>query len=205
MVATKQTLIERIYPRTLAVLSLIGFIASFVLTLEKFAILKNPSHHLSCSINPLLSCGPIITSPEASAFGFPNPLIGVFAFGVLFAVAMTMLAGSVVKKEATWYWALYVIGHLFGLGLVFWLIHEAVYEIKALCIYCIVAWAVTFGLNWYGFLWLSITKRIRIPKKLERFRDWGAKNHVGVLLLSYIFVFFLIVMQFRDYFETLVR
>ena len=201
----KQPFIERIYPRLLAALSAVGFTASFILTLEKIAIIKNPAHHLSCSINPLLSCGPIITSPEASAFGFPNPLIGIFAFSALFATAMAMLAGVTVKKSVTWYWRLYVVGHLFGLGFVIWLIREAVYEIKALCLYCLVAWIVTFALNWYGFLWMSSTGRLKINKKVENFRDWGLKNHLGVLLIAYVTVFAMIVLQFRDYFESILR
>lgn len=194
--------IEKWYPRILVVLAALGFLASFVLTVEKYEILKNPNHHLTCSINPLLSCGPIITSPQASAFGFPNPIIGLFAFSVLFAVGMTMLAGSVVKKEVRWYWRLYIAGHLFGLGFVFWLMHEVFFELKALCIYCMVAWAVTFGLNWYKFLWMGATGRIALNDSLKKFHSWGLRNHWGALLASYLAVFVVIFFVFRAYFES---
>lgn len=194
--------IQKWYPRILLVAAIIGFAASFTLTLEKFAILKNPNHQLTCSINPLLSCGPIITSDEASAFGFPNTLIGIFAFGVLIAVAVNMLAGATVKKEQKWYWKTFVAVHVFGLGFVAWLIGEALYELKALCIYCMVAWAVTIILNWYGFLWLSSTGRLGASSKVAKMRDWGLKNHWGVVLLAYLLVFGLIFVQFRDYFHS---
>ncbi len=199
---SKTSWLDRWYPRILLVLAVIGFVASFVLTLEKIAIIKNPQHHLSCSINPLLSCGPIITSPQASAFGFPNPIIGLFAFSVLICVAITMMAGAVVDKTKQWYWRLFVAGHLFGLGFVLWLIHEAVFELKALCIYCMVAWAVTFALNWYGYLWLSSTGRLVVTGVGRQLRDWGLRNHLGVLFLSYLAVFAVILLQFRDYFES---
>jgi uncharacterized membrane protein len=194
--------IQKWYPRILLAAAIVGFAASFTLTLEKFAILKNPNHQLTCSINPLLSCGPIITSDEASAFGFPNTLIGIFAFSVLIAVAVNMLAGATVKKEKKWYWKTFVAVHVFGLGFVAWLMREALYELKALCIYCMVAWAVTIVLNWYGFLWLSSTGRLGASSKVAKIRDWGLKNHWGVVLLAYLLVFCLIFVQFRDYFHS---
>lgn len=186
----------------MATAAFIGFFASFTLTVEKFAILKNPNHRLSCSINPLLSCGPIITSPEASAFGFPNPIIGLFAFSVLFSVAMAMFGGAVVDAGKRWYWRLYIVGHLFGVGFIAWLMSEAFYDLKALCIYCMIAWAMTIILNWYGFLWMTSTGRLKIGPKLTKFRDWGLRNHWGFVLLCYLAVFGLIFFAFRAYFES---
>lgn len=194
--------IQKWYPWILAVLAVIGFAASMILTIEKFEVLKNPSHRLSCSINPLLSCGPIITSDEASAFGFPNTLIGMFSFSTLFVVAMGMFAGSVVDSKQKWYWKLYIVGHLFGLGFIGWLMSEAFYDLKALCIYCMVAWAVTIGLNWYGFLWMTTTGRLKIGPKITKFRDWGLRNHWGFVLICYMFVFVLILGAFSDYFHS---
>jgi uncharacterized membrane protein len=37
----------------------------------------------SCSINPILSCGSVMTTPEAEAFGIPNLLIGIAGFAVV--------------------------------------------------------------------------------------------------------------------------
>jgi uncharacterized membrane protein len=194
--------IQKWYPWILAVAAAVGFFASFTLTIEKYELLKNPQHHLSCSISPLLTCGPIINSHQASAFGFPNPLIGVFAYGVLFAVAMGMFGGAVVDKAKRWYWRLYMAGHLFGLGFIAWLISQALYELKALCIYCMVAWAMTIALNWYGFLWLSATGRLKVSAGVAKFRDWGLRNHWGVVLVSYLVIFVMIFFAFRAYFRT---
>ena len=43
---------------------------------EKIEILINPDYVPSCSLNPVLSCGSVMITPQASAFGFPNSLIG---------------------------------------------------------------------------------------------------------------------------------
>lgn len=197
--------IQKWYPWILAILSAVGFAASMILTIEKIAILKNPNHHLTCSINPLLSCGPIITSDEASAFGFPNPIIGLAAFSSLFTVAIGMLVGSVAEAKVKWYWRLYILGHLFGLGFIAWLMSKAFYDLRALCVYCMVAWAVTIPLNWYGFLWLSSTGRLKLNTQFTRFRDWGLRNHLGFVLIFYLFVFGLILAAFSDYFHTVWR
>lgn len=197
--------IQKWYPWILAFLAAVGFAASMILTIEKIAILKNPNHHLSCSINPLLSCGPIITSEEASAFGFPNPIIGLAAFSTLFTVAVGMLAGSVVEAKAKLYWRLYIVGHLFGLGFIAWLMSKAFYDLRALCVYCMVAWAVTIPLNWYGFLWMSSTGRLKLNPRFTKFRDWGLRNHWGIVLICYLFVFGLILAAFSDYFHTVWR
>lgn len=194
--------IQKWYPYVLLVGAILGSFASFTLTVEKFELLKNPAHHLSCSLSPLLTCGPIITSDQASAFGFPNTLIGIFAFSVLIATAANMLVGSTVKKEARWYWKLFIVGHLFGLGFMIWLISQALYDLKALCIYCMLAWAVTIVLNWYGFLWLSSTGRLAVSSRVAKFRDWGLRNHWGFVLLCYLVIFGLILMAFRDYFHS---
>src|SRR5262245_18779589 len=58
----------------------LGLAASLTLTDEKISMLTNPSYKPSCSINPVLSCGSVMVTPQASAIGFPNPLIGIVAF-----------------------------------------------------------------------------------------------------------------------------
>ena len=62
---------------------IIGEVAAFVLTVEKVRQLQNPSYVPSCSINPVLSCGSVMLTKQASLFGFPNPLLGIAAFSVV--------------------------------------------------------------------------------------------------------------------------
>jgi uncharacterized membrane protein len=92
-------------PRALAwlltVASAIGLIAAFVLTVEKIALLKDPNYIPSCSINPILSCGSVMTKPQAEVFGFPNSLLGIAGFSVLLTIAVALLAGATFAR---WFW-----------------------------------------------------------------------------------------------------
>ena len=70
----------------------VGLAAAVTLTIEKIEILINPDYVPSCSINPVLSCGSVMITPQASAFGFPNPLIGIVAFTVVLVTGVLALA-----------------------------------------------------------------------------------------------------------------
>jgi uncharacterized membrane protein len=121
----------------------VGFAAAFTLTLEKIEILVNPAYVPSCSINPVLSCGSVMVTPQAAAFGFPNPLIGIVGFTVVVVTGALALAKVALPR---WYWAGLAIGTLLGVGFVHWLIFQSLYRIGALCPYCMVVWAVTIPL-----------------------------------------------------------
>ena len=79
-----------------------GLAASATLTVEKMRILADPDYVPSCSINPVLSCGSVMVTPQAEVFGFPNPLIGIVAFTVV-VVTGVLAIGNVALPR--WYWA----------------------------------------------------------------------------------------------------
>jgi uncharacterized membrane protein len=122
---------------------IIGEIAAFVLTVEKVRQLQNPSYVPSCSINPVLSCGSVMLTKQASLFGFPNPLLGIAAFSVVIVTGVLAVAGVRLPR---WYWAGLAGGTLLGTVFVHWLIYQSLYEIGALCPYCMVVWVVTVAL-----------------------------------------------------------
>ncbi len=121
----------------------IGELAAFVLAVEKIRQLQNPSYVPSCSINPVLSCGSVMLTKQASLFGFPNPLLGIAAFSVVIVTGVLAVAGVRLPR---WYWAGLAGGTLLGAVFVHWLIYESLYEIGALCPYCMVVWVVTMAL-----------------------------------------------------------
>ncbi len=86
----------------------VGLAAALTLTIEKIEILINPDYVPSCSINPVLSCGSVMITPQASAFGFPNPLIGIVAFTVVVVTGVLALAKVRLPR---WYWAGLAVGH----------------------------------------------------------------------------------------------
>ncbi|ORB32494.1 vitamin K epoxide reductase family protein [Mycolicibacterium parafortuitum] len=120
-----------------------GLAAALTLTVEKIELLINPDYVPSCSINPVLSCGSVMITPQASLFGFPNPLIGIVAFTVVVVTGVLALARVNLPR---WYWAGLAVGTLLGAVFVHWLIFQSLYRIGALCPYCMVVWAVTIPL-----------------------------------------------------------
>lgn len=121
----------------------IGELAAFVLAVEKIRQLQNPSYVPSCSINPVLSCGSVMLTKQASLFGFPNPLLGIAAFSVVIVTGVLAVAGVRLPR---WYWAGLAGGTLLGAVFVHWLIYQSLYEIGALCPYCMVVWVITMAL-----------------------------------------------------------
>jgi len=176
---------------------LLGLAASAVLTVDKIRLIQNPGYRPSCNINPIISCGSVMRTPQAEAFGFPNSLIGLAAFGALTAVGAGVLAGAAYRR---WFWLGLQAGTLFGLGFVLWLIDQALYEIGALCPYCMVVWAVVLPLFWYTTLHNLRTGVLPAP------RWWPAvaRYHWIVPALWYLGIALLILNRFWYYWQTLV-
>ena len=120
-----------------------GLASALTLTVEKITMLSNPSYVPSCSINPVLSCGSVMVTPQASAFGFPNPLIGIVGFTVV-VVTGVLAVGRIPLPR--WYWLGLAGGTAVGVVFVHWLIFQSLYRIGALCPYCMVVWSVTIPL-----------------------------------------------------------
>ena len=121
----------------------VGLAAALTLTIEKIEILINPDYIPTCSINPVLSCGSVMITPQASVLGFPNPVFGIVAFAV---VLVTGVLATAKVQLPRWYWAALALGALLGAAFVHWLIFQSLYRIGALCPYCMVVWAVTIPL-----------------------------------------------------------
>ena len=126
----------------------IGLLSAAILIIEKIEYLKDPDKALSCNINAFVSCGGVINTPEASAFGFPNPLIGVAGFAIVMTIGVLVLARV---ELPTFVWAGLQAGVLFGIGFVTWLQTQSIYDIGKLCPYCMVVWTVTIPM----FIWVT--------------------------------------------------
>ncbi|GAA4415411.1 vitamin K epoxide reductase family protein [Actinokineospora soli] len=127
----------------------LGLVAAAALILEKLAVLRDPAHVPLCSINPVVSCGSVMESPQAEAFGFPNPLLGIAAFAVVVTVGVVGLTGFAPPR---WFRIGMLVGVTFGVLFVHWLIFASLYDIRALCPYCMVVWVVVIPLFWYTVL-----------------------------------------------------
>jgi uncharacterized membrane protein len=184
----------------LVVTSALGFIASFTLTYERFKLLTQPGYVPSCSINPIISCGNVMTKWQAAVFGFPNPLMGIAGFAVVLALAAGLLAGAGYRR---WYWAGLQVGVTFGLGLICWLVTQSLYGIGALCPYCIVVWVIIFPMFWYVTLHNLKHRVIPFPERRRGGLEAVLTLHWFGPLLWYLVVGAMVLVRFWYYWKTL--
>ncbi|WP_307797927.1 vitamin K epoxide reductase family protein [Actinoplanes flavus] len=188
---------DRLIGWLLTIGGLVGALAAFILTVEKIALLKDPSYTPSCSINPILSCGSIMTTGQAEVFGFPNPLIGIAAFPVVAATGAAVLAGVRLPR---WWWLAVQAGTVFGIAFVHWLMFQSLYRIGALCPYCMVVWVVMIVLFSYLVLYNAERGHLSAPAGLT---DALLRVHSVVPTVWVLAVTALIGVEFWDYWRTL--
>ncbi|MEV7598592.1 vitamin K epoxide reductase family protein [Kitasatospora sp. NPDC089797] len=190
--------------RALAVLlflgGLVGLAASAVLTFDKLRILENPSYVPSCNINPVISCGSVMRTEQASVFGFPNPLLGLAAFGALAAIGAGLLAGAAYRR---WFWLGLNAGTALGVVFVHWLVVQALYDIGALCPYCMVVWATVVLLFWYTTLHNLRTGVIPVGPRLGTAVREAARYHWALPVLWAAVIALLVLNRFWYYWSTL--
>ena len=187
----------RIVAWLLSVGGSIGFVASFVLTVERFELAADPDYVPSCNFNPVLSCGSVMAEPQAALFGFPNPLLGIAGFAIVVTTGVALLAGA---RLAGWYWAGLQVGVTAAMVFISWLIYSSLYSIGALCPYCMVVWAVTLPI----FVFVTVrnahasglTSRSRVALVL-------ARNHAPILVAAVGLVIVLIAVRFWSYWSSL--
>ena len=184
----------------LAICGIIGFFAAFILTVEKIELIKNPSYVPSCSISPLLSCGSVMKTPEASVFGFANSLIGVMGFTVVATIGMAIIAGAKFKR---WFWLGLQVGTIFGIGFVHWLIYQSVFDIGKLCPYCMVVWSVMIPIFVYTTLYNLRFGNITVPAKLKSVNAFAQRHHGDIVIVWYLIIIGIILNHFWFYWKTL--
>ncbi|MFI7220243.1 vitamin K epoxide reductase family protein [Micromonospora maritima] len=186
----------RIVPWILAVGGGVGLLAALTLTIEKVNLLTDPAYRPSCSINPILSCGSVMVTPQASAFGFPNPLIGIVGFSVVTTIGVLLLARVTLPR---WCWLGLQVGATFGVLFVHWLIYQSVYRIGALCPYCMVVWVVTIAIFWYVTLHNLHHRHLPAPAASTAL----VRLHTVGLAVWYLVIAALIGVEFWFYWRTL--
>ncbi|HSX28825.1 MAG TPA: vitamin K epoxide reductase family protein [Candidatus Saccharimonadales bacterium] len=200
--ATHRLTLPKVLPFVLIIGGIVGFMASFLLSIDKFKLLQNPGFHPLCSINPVISCTSVAGTPQAAVFGFPNMFLGIAGFAMIITVGVAMLAGATFKP---WFWRLLNLGALCGVVFIHWLFFQSVYRIGALCIYCMITWSVTMPIFWYVSLYNLREGTIVLPKLLARPKEFAHQHHGDVLGAWYLVLFFLILKRFWYYFGPLLH
>jgi uncharacterized membrane protein len=196
--------LNKTYPYILIIGSIIGLLASFILTVDTIEFIKNPNVSLPCNINPFISCTSVASKWQSEVFGFSNSLLGILAFSMLFAIGVMLLSGGRSKKPL---WLLVNLGTLGAMSFVMWFFFESVYRIGSLCIYCMITWVVTWPLFLYTTVWnfrenhfIFSSLKVRQQKLVDSFFYFVSRNHFQILVIWYFLIIFLILFRFRYFF-----
>lgn len=192
--------ISKTIPFILLIAGIIGVLCAGILTVEKIQLLKNPHMQLACDLNPIVACGSVINTPQASAFGFPNPIIGLVGFGAVATIGAGLLAGAKFKR---WFWLGLQGGVVFGICFVTWLQFQSIFRINALCPFCMVVWAVMIPLFIYTTIYNLREGHIKTPAKYGKVKAFVERHHGDILILWYLVIITAILQHFWYYWKTL--
>ncbi|MGC5629179.1 vitamin K epoxide reductase family protein [Georgenia sp. Z1344] len=156
-------------PRELSILLVIaglaGLWASIQLVRSELLVAADPNAALGCDINILIGCGTFITTWQAHALGISNAILGTAAFGGLLATGLVLLSGG---RLGRWFWWLLTAGVGFALVALVFFVYTAFYEIRALCPYCLVVWAVVVPLVVHVPARAAQAGHLRLGERLTR-------------------------------------
>lgn len=200
MKKTKGITLVKTLPLILLIGGVVGAFSAGMLVVDKIHLLKHPGAELGCDLNPIIACGSVINTPQASVFGFPNPLIGLVGFGIVATIGAALLAGAAFKR---WFWLGLQTGVLFGIGFVTWLQYQSIFRIGALCPFCMVVWSVMIPIFWYTTLYNLREKHINTPVKLRSVANQLQLHHGDIILVWYLVLIGVILHQFWYYWSTL--
>jgi uncharacterized membrane protein len=177
---------QRRHPKTfteMLVSSIIGLIASLVLSIDAVVLAANPNADLNCNINAAISCGKVGLSWQASLLGFPNAFLGLIAEPVVITIAVAALGGV---RFPRWFLnsaqVVYLIGFLFA----YWLFYQAYFVIGALCPWCLLI-TITTTTVFVSLLRVNILdNNLGLPPKLHESLSIGLRagaDTMGVLII----------------------
>ena len=157
-----------------------SLVASFVLVVEAVALAADPGAVLSCDINTVISCGTVGSSWQASVFGFPNAFLGLLTEPVVITIAVARLAGATFPR---WFMLTAQAAYTVGVALAYWLLHQAVFEIGAVCPWCLLVTVAT------TFVFFEITRvnlldgHLPLPAGLRQVLVDAARSHLDLMLV----------------------
>ncbi len=188
-------------PYILLIGGAIGVFSSFILTIENIQLIEHPNGSLICDLNPIISCGSVMKTPQSSVFGFPNSIIGLVGCTFIAVMGLALLSGAKFKR---WFWLIFQASVTFAIGFVFWFQYQSFTNINALCPYCMVVWVVTIPVFLYTTIYNLREGHIKTPTKLKPVIDYITKDHAYVLALWYLAIIAMILNHFWYYWKTLV-
>lgn len=192
--------LTKVLPYILIAAGIVGIIASFVLTYDKIHVLTDNSYEPSCNINPILSCGSVMKTEQASLLGVPNTVFGLIAFSMLLTFGFLLAGGAKVKK---WVWIGAQIAATVGVIFMHYLFFQGVYRINAICPWCFVVWIITIPTFWYITLYNLREQNINLPTSMNKITAFMQKHHGDILVVWYLAILGILLQHFWYYWSTL--
>jgi uncharacterized membrane protein len=119
---------------TMLVASAASLVASFVLAVDALRLAEDPTADLGCNINAVISCGTVAGAWQSSLLGFPNAFLGLVTEPVVITIAVASLGGV---RFPRWFMFSAQVVYTVGLAFAYWLFHQAMFDIGALCPWCL--------------------------------------------------------------------
>lgn len=129
----------------LVIAGVFGFLAAMELSIDKISVFIDPQAALNCNFSVLVECGTNLKSAQGSAFGFPNPILGLGGFVAPFVTGVAILAGARFNRG---FWIAFNIGVAGAFAFVCWLIFQSIFMLNTLCPWCMVVWSVVIPTFW---------------------------------------------------------
>lgn len=153
--------------------------ASFVLSIEAVVLAGDPAADLGCNINAVISCGTVGSAWQSSLLGFPNAFLGLIAEPVVITIAVASLGGV---KFPRWFMfgaqIVYLIGFLFA----YWLFHQAMFEIGALCPWCMLVTVAT-TLVWFEMTRINVLQdNLYLPRRVQSVLESAVRAGMDVVV-----------------------
>lgn len=192
--------LDNVLPYILIAAGIIGIIASFVLTYDKIHVLTDESYEPSCNINPILSCGSVMQTEQASLLGVPNTIFGLIAYSMLLTFGFLLAGGAKVTR---WVWIGTQLAATVGVIFMHYLFFQGVYRIQAICPWCFMVWIITIPTFWYITLYNLRAQNIKLPARLSALAAGMQKHHGDILLVWYMAIIGVLLQHFWYYWSTL--
>ena len=176
---------------TMLVASIASLVASFALSIDALRLAEDPNADLGCNINAVISCGTVANSWQSSLLGFPNAFLGLVTEPVVITLAVASLAGV---RFPRWFMLAAQVVYTVGLAFAYWLFYEAMFDIGALCPWCLLVTLAT-TLVFFEMTYVNIRDaNLYLPRRVQAGLVAMVRSNLDlVLVVAWILVLVLAV------------
>jgi uncharacterized membrane protein len=165
---------------TMLTASVASLVASFVLAVDALRLAENPNADLGCNINAVISCGTVANSWQSTVLGFPNAFLGLMTEPVVITLAVASLAGV---RFPRWFMLAAQAVYTVGLAFAYWLFHQAMFEIGALCPWCLLITVAT-TLVFFEMTYVNIRDdNLYLPRRVQTALTGFIRANLDLMLL----------------------